>query len=116
VDGGTDRQASCASLPAIAALCEALDRNQFSVALIEVTNEIDQLPVNATQVHWLHRRTRPSGTPRLLSETLRTLAAPRETGQAYLLGESRTMLCLRDQLAPHGIDPEHTFLKGYWNR
>ena len=97
-------------------MCEALDHNQTSFALIEVTDETDQLPVTATHVHWLHRRTTPPGTPRLLTETLRTLTMPGETGHAYLLGESRTMLSLRAQLAPRGIDPEHIFLKGSWNR
>ena len=55
-----------ASLPAIADLTEALGGDQISIALLEVTDEADQLPLVATDVRWLHRRTEPPGTPQFL--------------------------------------------------
>jgi NADPH-dependent ferric siderophore reductase len=106
-----------ASLPAIAALSEALGNRQTRIAVIEVTDQSDHLPLDGTEVHWLHRHATPPGTTRLLDQQLRAFTPPNHgAGQAYLLGESRAMIALRPLLGQHHIDAEHTFLKGYWNR
>jgi NADPH-dependent ferric siderophore reductase len=104
-----------ASLPAIADLTEALGGDQISIALLEVTDEADQLPLVATDVRWLHRRTEPPGTPQFLTGALRDLHPPQGVGQAYLFGESRTMVALRPLVAELGVTTERVFVKGYWN-
>lgn len=102
-----------ASLPAIGALAEAL-AGTTTIAVIEVGSELDQLPIAATEVHWLHRGTAPAGTARFLLPALAGLQAPDGDGHAYLLGERRTMTMLGDLDARLVGGAAQRFVKGYW--
>jgi NADPH-dependent ferric siderophore reductase len=104
-----------AALPAVAALTEALGPTASAIVLAEVDSEEDQVPLATASVRWLARRGGPPGTPGLLTDALDTLVAPAGQGQAYLLGESRAMRAVREHLGAHGVTPERTFVKGYWN-
>jgi NADPH-dependent ferric siderophore reductase len=104
-----------ASLPAIAALTEALDPEATTYVLAEVGADSDRVPVTATHLTWITRPGVAPGTCGPLAAALADLDRPAGTGQAYLLGESRVMNTLRDQLARRGVSPENTFVKGYWN-
>ena len=104
-----------ASLPAIAALAEALGPEPTSVVLAEIRDHEDEIPIAHARTQWLHRGDASPGTPDLLAKALESLPAPAGSGRAFLLGESRTVNTLRTYLGAHGIDAEHTFVKGYWN-
>jgi NADPH-dependent ferric siderophore reductase len=56
-------------------------------------------------------------TPRMVRLTLAgpSLIGLASEGQAYLLGESHAMRAVREHRGAHGITPERTFVKGYWN-
>ena len=101
------------ALPAIAAICEALGGREPAVAVIEVQDETDQLPIPA-DVRWLHRGTAPAGGAELLAAALDGLKAP-AGAHGYLMGETRAMVALRTVLEGHGIDHDAIFVKGYWN-
>jgi NADPH-dependent ferric siderophore reductase len=101
------------ALPAIAAICEALGGREPAVAVIEVEDEADELPVLA-DVRWVHRRGTPAGGAELLAAALDGLVAP-AGAHGYLMGETRAMVALRSVLEAHGIEHDAIFVKGYWN-
>jgi NADPH-dependent ferric siderophore reductase len=103
------------ALPAIASICEALPPSEPAVAVVEVEDEDDELPVRADTV-WVHRRGALPGGPDLLAAALSDLALPDGAGHAYLLGETRAMVALRTLVEQRGIAHDAVFVKGYWNR
>jgi NADPH-dependent ferric siderophore reductase len=104
------------ALPAIAAVCAALPVTEPALALIEVGDASDELPLAPTaQVHWVHRGDRPPGTPGPLAAALGALALPPGAGHGYLMGETRSMVALRALLEARGLAHDAIFVKGYWN-
>jgi NADPH-dependent ferric siderophore reductase len=115
-----------ASLPAIAALVEALAPTETATVLAEVgdsSDEIALLPAASTKpdssVTWLHRGDVGPGGFALVGAALSRLKdenrLPVGDGRAYLLGESRAMVALRPQLEALGIPADRSYVKGYWN-
>ncbi|SOD70798.1 NADPH-dependent ferric siderophore reductase [Jatrophihabitans sp. GAS493] len=118
------------SLPAIAALLEALHGDgpggqpRRARAFIEVEGAGDELPIQAgdgveLDLRWIHRGGLAAGTPTALAPQLDGFVSDGWTasgiGHAYLLGESRTVVALRAHLAPLQLSTEQIFTKGYWN-
>jgi NADPH-dependent ferric siderophore reductase len=101
------------AVPAIAAICEALPDNERAVAVIEVQDASDELPV-AAHTRWVHRGTAPPGGADLLTERLAEIEIP-AGARGYLLGESRAMVALRAVLEARGVAHDAIFVKGYWN-
>ncbi len=102
------------ALPAIEALVEALAPGENAIALIEVGDPSDELPVKGETI-WLHRGEVPPGGPDLLGAAIDALATPRGRGRGYLLGESRVVAALRARMHAHGLANEDLYVKGYWN-
>ncbi|MCW2496354.1 siderophore-interacting protein [Jatrophihabitans sp.] len=102
------------ALPAIVAICAGLPADEPAIAVIEVTDAADELPVNAT-VHWVHRGDTPPGTPAVLTGALSALSLPDGPGHGYLMGETRTMVAARALLEERGMQHDDIFVKGYWN-
>ncbi|MEO7261339.1 MAG: siderophore-interacting protein [Jatrophihabitantaceae bacterium] len=106
-----------AGLPAIGALAEAADaagRDLQVLAEISEDSERYPLPANA-EVRWLTRDGRPAGQPELLIGALDQLRPGTGPGYAYLLGESRAVGRVRDELARFGLSRSEVYAKGYWN-
>lgn len=104
------------ALPAIAAVCESLPAHETALAVIEVGDDSDELPLPpSTQVRWVHRRGAAIGTPTLLHAAIDALVTPPGSGHAYLMGETRSMVALRAVLEARGVAHEAIFVKGYWN-
>jgi NADPH-dependent ferric siderophore reductase len=104
------------ALPAIAAVCAALPVSERAIAVVEVGDASDELPLApSAEVHWRHRRDVAAGTPELLVPALRELALPDGAGHGYLMGETRTMVALRAILEDRGLAHDAIFVKGYWN-
>ncbi len=103
-------------LPATAALAEALGDRPISV-LAEIADDAERYPFGPNAaVRWLSRNGRPAGTAELLSGALASLDRPTGAGYAYVLGESRIVVQLRDELVGLGLDRTAVYAKGYWNR
>lgn len=101
------------AVPAIASICEALPSQEAAVAVVEIENADEEVPVLA-DVDWVYRDGAPPGGVDLLGAALRRTSAP--TGaRAYLLGETRAMVALRALLEERGVAHESIFVKGYWN-
>lgn len=101
------------ALPAIAAIAEALPAPERALAVIEVQDADDELPV-AAETRWVHRGGAPAGAADRLIAAVGDLAIADRT-RAYLMGESRAMVALRTVLEQRGIDHDAVFVKGYWN-
>jgi NADPH-dependent ferric siderophore reductase len=102
------------AVPAIAAICAALPPDERAVAVVEVQDPSDELPVDA-EVRWVHRGAHPPGTPDLLVPAAGELEVPFDSARGYLLGETRSMVALRALLEGRGMPHDAIFLKGYWN-
>lgn len=106
-----------AGLPAIGAVAEAIagtGRQLQVLAEIAEDGERYPLPDNA-QVHWVTRDGRPAGAPDLLLGALDRIRPGTGAGYAYLLGESRAVVTVRDELARFGLSRSDVYAKGYWN-
>lgn len=103
------------ALPAIASICEALPQAEPAIALIEVADGADELPVPGASVHWVHRDGVAPGTADLLLPAVEQVPLPAGRGHGYLMGETRAMVALRAVLEHRGLDHEAIFVKGYWN-
>jgi NADPH-dependent ferric siderophore reductase len=101
------------ALPAIAAICEELPGTERALAVIEVQDAADELPVSA-DVRWVHRASTPPGSAELLITALGELEIP-AGARAYLMGETRAMVALRAHLESRGVEHDAIFVKGYWN-
>ncbi len=102
------------ALPAIAAICEALPSEERAVAIIEVRERGDELPVERAETRWVHRLDRPAGSADLLADVLATVAIP-AGARGYLMGETRAMVALREVVGRLGLAHDAIFVKGYWN-
>ncbi|HZY77508.1 MAG TPA: siderophore-interacting protein [Jatrophihabitantaceae bacterium] len=103
------------ALPAIAAICESLPEPEVAVAVIEVQDAADELPIPRARVHWVHRGSQAPGEPDRLVPVVEALPLPSGDGHGYLMGETRTMVALRAVLENRGLAHEAIFVKGYWN-
>jgi NADPH-dependent ferric siderophore reductase len=105
-------------LPAIAALAEAAEATGRPMTVLAEIAELTErypLPTGIGEVQWLPRDGRPAGYPDLLAAALDRLQLPAGTGYGYLLGESRAVVGLRDQLGRRGLPRDAVYAKGYWN-
>jgi len=103
------------ALPAIAAICESLPTSEPAIAVIEVQDAADELPITHAEVHWVHRVENPPGTPDQLVPAVESLTFPAGPGHGYLMGETRSMVALRAVLEGRGFAHDAIFVKGYWN-
>jgi NADPH-dependent ferric siderophore reductase len=102
------------ALPAFASFIEALPVHERALAVVEVGDGTDELPIG-TAVEWVHRDGAPPGLPDLLAAALERLDPPTGNGRAYLLGESRAVVALRSVVNGLGLPDDQVFVKGYWN-
>ncbi|MCW2527755.1 MAG: putative siderophore-interacting protein, partial [Pseudonocardiales bacterium] len=105
-------------LPAFAELIAGLPAGAVARALIEVTSAADELALESdadVQTTWIHRGSSPAGKSELLATAIGAAELPTGVGQAYLLGESRSVVVLRGGLGERGLLGPQVFLKGYWN-
>jgi NADPH-dependent ferric siderophore reductase len=103
------------AIPAIATICAALPAHEPAIAVVEVRDGDDEVPLGASSTRWVHRGTTPAGSADLLTSALGALDLPAGAGHGYLMGETRAMVTLRTTLERRGIAHEAIFVKGYWN-
>ncbi|MYS80468.1 siderophore-interacting protein [Embleya scabrispora] len=103
-----------ASLPAIAALTEALPAGQEATAVIETASAADRVPIAAGRLRWLERGDRLPGAPEGLLAVVTQEIQARSFGQVYVLAEARATRAVRELVHSSGIRPDHVFAKGYW--
>ena len=107
------------SLAAIFAMTESLPPDATATVIIEVPEPADAQelrPHAPVQLTWLHRRGRPAGQPDALVSAASAVPVPDGRPHAYLLGEARVVLALRQALQARGLDPAQMSPKAYWGR
>jgi NADPH-dependent ferric siderophore reductase len=108
-----------AAMPAIMAMTEALPGDSEATIVLEVPDPADeQDPAAAATVRlsWLHRLGPPAGDPQALAAEAAEVELPPGSGHAYLLGEAKVVLRLREILASRGLAPDQMSPKAYWGR
>jgi NADPH-dependent ferric siderophore reductase len=105
------------ALPAFFAMAGSLPAGTPATIILEVPGPEDQqdLATGAdTQVLWLHRQGRPAGEESALVDALTSVPLPPGAGHAYLAGEARLVLALREVLAARGMPDSQVSPKAYW--
>jgi NADPH-dependent ferric siderophore reductase len=105
------------ALPAYFAMAGSLPAGARATVILEVAGPEDEQELTAeadTSVQWLHRQDRPAGDPAALAEALTSVPLPPGTGHAYLAGEAKLVLALREVLAARGLPADQVSPKAYW--
>jgi NADPH-dependent ferric siderophore reductase len=107
------------ALPAIFAMTESLPGDSVATVVVEVPDPADEQDLSAparTRLTWLHRLSGPAGEAAALAAEAAEVELPPGTGHAYLLGEARVVLALREVLAGRGLPQDQMSPKAYWGR
>jgi NADPH-dependent ferric siderophore reductase len=107
------------SLAAIFAMTESLPPDTTATVILEVPEPADAQrlrPHAPVQLTWLHRRGRPAGQPEALVSAASAVTIPVGRPHAYVLGEARVVLALREVLEERGLKPDQISPKAYWGR
>ena len=107
------------ALPAFFAMAGAVPAGRRALLILEVPGPEDEqeLATRAdAEVIWLHRQGRPAGDAAALVAAVGAVALPDGRGHAYLAGEAKVVLALRDAVQARGLAPEQVSPKAYWGR
>jgi NADPH-dependent ferric siderophore reductase len=106
------------ALPACFAMAGALPAGARALLILEIPGAADEqelVTAADAELTWLHRDGQPAGEPaRLVAAAAEPL--PPGRGHAYLAGEARVVLALREALAARGMAPGQISPKAYWGR
>jgi NADPH-dependent ferric siderophore reductase len=100
-------------IPAILHILEEAPRGTRAIALIEVEDAADELPVETEadlELHWLHR----DGVGQRVLDRLEALDLPAGHGHAYVIGETGKVRAQRHHLLARGLAREQISSEGYW--
>jgi NADPH-dependent ferric siderophore reductase len=105
------------ALPAFFAMAGSLPAGDRATVVLEVPDPDDQQELataSDARVRWLYRQGRPAGDPSALADAVAGVPLPSGAGHAYLAGEARLVLALREVLAARGMTAEQVSPKAYW--
>jgi NADPH-dependent ferric siderophore reductase len=105
------------ALPAFFAMAGSLPAGQRAIVIGEVPGPGDEQELAAAAdvaVTWLHTGGRLPGDPSALVRAVTGVALPPGAGHAYLAGEARLVLALREALAARGLAAGQMSPKAYW--
>jgi NADPH-dependent ferric siderophore reductase len=105
------------ALPAYLAMAGSLPAGQCATLILEVPGPADEQELKAAadvELIWLHADGRPPGDPAALAAALADVTLPPQAGHAYLAGEARLVLALREALAARGLPADQVSPKAYW--
>ena len=107
------------ALPAYLAMAGSLQPGERATVILEVPGPADEQELSAAadvELTWLHSNGRPPGDPSALAAALTEVTLPPQAGHAYLAGEARQVLALREVLAARGVPADQVSPKAYWGR
>jgi len=105
------------ALPAYFAMAGSLPAGQRATVILEVPGPGDEQELKAAadvELAWLHSDGRLPGDPAALTAALAEVTLPPQAGHAYLAGEARLVLALREALAGRGLPADQVSPKAYW--
>ena len=95
----------------------SLPAGQRATVILEVPGPGDEQELAAAadvELAWLHSDGRPPGDPAALAGAVAGVTLPPQAGHAYLAGEARLVLALREALAARGLAAGQVSPKAYW--
>jgi NADPH-dependent ferric siderophore reductase len=107
------------AMPATFAMTESLPAGSLATLVIETPEEDDEqdlISAATTRISWLHRLGAPAGDPAALAAEAAEIELPPGRGHAYLFGEAKVVLRLREILAGRGLGEDQMSPKAYWGR
>jgi NADPH-dependent ferric siderophore reductase len=107
------------AVPAYLAMAGSLPPGTPSTVILEVPGPDDEQPLDqatGATVIWRHQLGRPAGDPAALVDALASVPLPPGRGHAYLAGEAKVVLALRETLAARGMEQGQMSPKAYWGR
>ncbi len=107
-----------AAMPAILAMTESLPGDSEATVVIEIPEAADEQEFSAAariRLSWLHRLGQAGEAQELAAEAA-DVELPPGSGHAYLLGEAKVVLRLREILASRGLAQDQMSPKAYWGR
>jgi NADPH-dependent ferric siderophore reductase len=108
-----------AAMPAILAMTESLPDDSDATIILEVPDVADEQEFSAAakvRLSWLHRLGGQAGEAARLAAEAAEVELPPGRGHAYLLGEARVVLRLREILESRGLPQDQMSPKAYWGR
>jgi len=113
-------------LAAVFAMISSLPAGTRAIALLEIPEPADEQPLDAkahVDLRWLPRTAGngdgpipPPGDPERLAAALTGIRLPGGHGHAYLFGEAKVVLALREMAANRGLAADQVSPKAYWGR
>lgn len=107
------------AIPMVSAMAESLPAQVEVVAVLEVPEAADQQPIQSAgpvRTVWLSRDGGPAGEANALIAAVEKVELPTGHGHAYIAGEARVVLALREVLTERGLAAEQLSPKAYWGR
>jgi NADPH-dependent ferric siderophore reductase len=107
------------ALAATFAMTEALPAGATATVILEIPEADDEQELSAaatTRLSFLHRLGAPAGDPAALAAEAAEVELPAGRGHAYLFGEAKVVLRLREILAERGLTEDQISPKAYWGR
>ncbi len=113
-------------LAAVFAMVSSLPAGTRAIAALEIPEPADEQPLDAkahVDLRWLPRSAGdgagaipPAGDPERLASALAAVRLPDGHGHAYLFGEAKVVLALREMVANRGLTADQVSPKAYWGR
>ena len=113
-------------LAAVFAMVSSLPAGTRAIAALEIPEPADEQPLDAkahVDLRWLPRSAGngdgvipPAGDPERLAAALTAVRLPDGHGHAYLFGEAKVVLALREMVANRGLTADQVSPKAYWGR
>ena len=113
-------------LAAVFAMVSSLPAGTRAIAALEIPEPADEQPLDAkahVDLRWLPRSAGdgagaipPAGDPERLAGALAAVRLPDGHGHAYLFGEAKVVLALREMVANRGLTADQVSPKAYWGR
>jgi NADPH-dependent ferric siderophore reductase len=107
------------ALAAIFSMARSLPAEAAATVILEVpepADEQDLATAAKTELTWLPRGGAPAGEPGALTGAAATVEIRGERPHAYLIGEARVVLALRETLERRGFTADQISPKAYWGR
>jgi NADPH-dependent ferric siderophore reductase len=105
------------ALPGIAAMIESLPAGERAIAIIEVSSQADEQPIETAaglDLRWLHRNAPAAAGGAGLIAATAAFEPPAGVGQALIIGETATVRAQRQSLIARGFPKARIAAEGYW--
>ena len=106
------------AVPAIARRLEELPANTRVIALIEIDNAGDEIPLSSqaqVDIIWCYRKGAPAGTTTAIKDALSNLTLPDGDGYAWIACETKAARVIRSHLVKErNMNPKWVKAAGYW--